>query len=181
MNILCKFKEERLTDGWFESVSLCVCVRERETEVDRETEVVYEVPSTCACSASESVAVCLFACLSHQLWNSIAYISNTCSCLFGRDSLLLNAKAISTELWQMMGFINQCHSVCKAFKLGFQSQNFGQVIAQLTLLDDNPLQPTHKKQNKKNTPIASLKFWMNWYYKMWGRWGGIQTMAALDH
>lgn len=37
---------------------VCVCAREKETEV------VYEILSTCACSASESVAVCLFVSMS---------------------------------------------------------------------------------------------------------------------
>lgn len=46
------------------SMCVCVCAREKETEVYQETEVVYEILSTCACSASESVAVCLFVSMS---------------------------------------------------------------------------------------------------------------------
>lgn len=45
-------------------VCVCVCAREKETEVYQETEVVYEILSTCACNASESVAVCLFVSMS---------------------------------------------------------------------------------------------------------------------
>lgn len=79
----------------------------------------------------------------------------------------------------MMGFINQCHSVCKAFKLGFQSQNFGQVMAQLTLLEDNPLQPTTKNKTKKKKHSNRFTEILNELVVM--EVGGIQTMAALDH
>lgn len=88
-------KGERLTDGWFESVWVCVCERQTNRLIQRQRGGVYEWrPSTCACSVYVCVGggggVCgctpLYLRLSHQLWNAIAYISNMRSCLFGRVS-----------------------------------------------------------------------------------------------
>lgn len=106
--------------------NLCLWARQREVDQETETASMYE--STCTCSSWACVCGCVHVCWCVSLSASQSpavelrtLATHTAVCL-AEFPLLLSAKAISTELWQMMGFSNQCHSVYKAFKLCFQSQ-----------------------------------------------------------
>ncbi len=86
----------------------------------------------CVCAGRVSLCICVFVTSCEMQLRKSATRAAVCLAEF---ALLPNAKAISAELRQMMGFSNQCHSVCKAFKLCSQSQRvFGQIITQLMLL-----------------------------------------------
>lgn len=84
-------------------VSMCVCVRvkKRQRFIKRQRSSMKYSPHVHAVHQSLWLCVSLYLCLSHQLWNSIAYISNTRSCLFGRDSSssMLKQFLLSCDRW----------------------------------------------------------------------------------